>query len=234
MRAAPLQFVGSSRPLTDAFSLPSHHQWSAFAGSRVCGSPVRPPGLRPSPDWPPRLLPSTASLQLLPRCKHLDSRSRSAACVTFTPCRDSPLALGPSPALLSCSSPCVPLRQRSSASPLPVRVAAFLRPDAATRRVPFRPRGLSPPRRLAPRSGSRACCIPEPAMGSAAFRSPGVLPRHRSVDCCGSGWDRPTRSSRRASHPPEVSPPRQPHPVSRTVALLPLTASLSAPLRAVL
>jgi hypothetical protein len=33
----------------------------------------------------------------------------------------------------------------------------------------FRPRGFSPPRRLSPRPGPRACCIPLPVLGFAAF-----------------------------------------------------------------
>jgi hypothetical protein len=58
-------------------------------------------------------------------------------------------------------------------------------PDAATRvrndgqrafgpwlpshSVLFRPRGFSPPRRLSPHRGVRACCVPVPDMGFAAF-----------------------------------------------------------------
>lgn len=59
--------------------------------------------------------------------------------------------------------------------PLPVRLQAAsrlepsLRADGATRRLPFRPRGLAPPRRFPPRSGPRACCISLPAMGFVAF-----------------------------------------------------------------
>jgi len=35
--------------------------------------------------------------------------------------------------------------------------------------IAFRPRGFAPPRRLSPHRGSRACCIPVPDMGFAAF-----------------------------------------------------------------
>jgi hypothetical protein len=35
----------------------------------------------------------------------------------------------------------------------------------------FRPRGFAPPRRLAPREGPRACCIPLPVLGFAALPS---------------------------------------------------------------
>jgi hypothetical protein len=58
----------------------------------------------------------------------------------------------------------------------------------------FRPRGFPPPRRLAPRIGSRVCCTPQPVLGFAAFRARGpprgaepfegfpsstAVPRHR-------------------------------------------------------
>jgi hypothetical protein len=35
--------------------------------------------------------------------------------------------------------------------------------------IPFRPRGFSPPRRFSPHRGVRACCVPVPDMGFAAF-----------------------------------------------------------------
>ena len=41
--------------------------------------------------------------------------------------------------------------------------------EGATLRVPFRPRGFSPPRRLPPLHEARACCIPLPILGSIAF-----------------------------------------------------------------
>jgi len=75
--------------------------------------------------------------------------------------------------------------------PLPVDVAAFLRPDGAIRQVMFRPRGFSPPRRLAPLVGTRACCIPMPAMGSAAFPAPATLLPHAGRGQCEVDWGDP-------------------------------------------
>lgn len=49
----------------------------------------------------------------------------------------------------------------------------------------FRPRGFSPPRRFAPHTVPRACCIPQPARGSSRFRSTGagpVLPDRSRTD----------------------------------------------------
>jgi len=45
----------------------------------------------------------------------------------------------------------------------------ILRPRDANPEVMFRPRGFAPPRRLSPRDGSRACCIPLPTMGFVTF-----------------------------------------------------------------
>jgi hypothetical protein len=68
--------------------------------------------------------------------------------------------------------------------------------------VPFRPRGFSPPRRLSPRLGWRACCIPLPILGFAPF--PRSTPRRLS----------PTTSGFRGFpgryHPSECSPDPQP------------------------
>jgi hypothetical protein len=44
------------------------------------------------------------------------------------------------------------------------------RADGTTRPASFRPRGFAPPRRLSPHQGLRACCIPLPVLGFAAFR----------------------------------------------------------------
>lgn len=56
------------------------------------------------------------------------------------------------------STPCDRSRRQTS-----------LRVDDATRRLPFRPRGVAPPRRFPPQSRPRACCISLPAMGFIAF-----------------------------------------------------------------
>jgi len=65
-----------------------------------------------------------------------------------------------------------PSTDASVARPLPAtRVAPRrLRADGTTRPASFRPRGFAPPRRLSPREGPRACCIPLPVLGFAAFR----------------------------------------------------------------
>jgi hypothetical protein len=44
-----------------------------------------------------------------------------------------------------------------------------IRPSDANPKVSFRPRGISPPRRLSPRDDSQACCILQPTMGFATF-----------------------------------------------------------------
>jgi hypothetical protein len=43
----------------------------------------------------------------------------------------------------------------------------------------FRPRGFAPPRRLAPHTGSRVCCTPQPVRGSPRFRDVGAGPVRR-------------------------------------------------------
>jgi len=80
------------------------------------------------------------------------------------------------------------------------------RHTVATRRVLFRPRGFSPPRRLAPRRSLRVCCTPQPVLGFDAFHH---RRRHRP-----EGLRRPRRSPRRI-HPPKNSPRRQPYRVTR-------------------
>jgi len=49
--------------------------------------------------------------------------------------------------------------------------APDLRPSDANPKVPFRPRGISPPRRFSPRYGSQACCILQPTLGFATFHT---------------------------------------------------------------
>lgn len=83
-----------------------------------------------------------------------------------------------------------PLRRARPRSPLP---DAPLRVHPSGRRLPtptmFRPRGFSPPRRFSPRAGLRACCIPLPVLGFAAFRK--------------------TRHQRPATEPPGGGPTRE-------------------------
>jgi len=67
----------------------------------------------------------------------------------------------------------------------------ILRLRDANPEVMFRPRGFAPPRRLAPRDGSRACCIPLPTMGFVSF------PARQPEDL---------RISRDAYHPSKNSP----------------------------
>jgi hypothetical protein len=49
--------------------------------------------------------------------------------------------------------------------------SCLLRSESATSRIPFRPRGFSPPRRLPPCAGCE-CCHPLPTLGFTAFRPP--------------------------------------------------------------
>jgi len=57
------------------------------------------------------------------------------------------------------------------------------RPPDANPEVPFRPRGISPPRRLSPRNDSQACCILQPTLGFASFHTdqpkPAAIPATR-------------------------------------------------------
>jgi len=149
----------------------------------ICVHRVAGPWLFPLPPWPSPVSELTfeaspvdrhpgapAAVQALPlslqvrSLRDLHSHQRLST------------VAGPSPVLLSCSSPCVPLRQRSRVRPLPVDVAVFLWSNSANCPIVFRPRGLSPPRRVAPLMGLRACCIPKPAVGSAAFPAPATRP----------------------------------------------------------
>jgi len=85
----------------------------------------------------------------------------------------------------------------------------LLRHPAATRDVTFRPRGFSPPRRLAPHRPSRVCCAPLPVMGFDAFHH-----RRRSAP---EGPSRLRRDPRAAS-----TPRRIPLVSSRTASPRPL------------
>jgi hypothetical protein len=73
-------------------------------------------------------------------------------------------------------------RQEPSASTPGSKLPSARRCDAPHM---FRPRGFSPPRRFAPHTAPRACCIPQPARGSSRFRSTGagpVLPNRSWTD----------------------------------------------------
>jgi hypothetical protein len=56
----------------------------------------------------------------------------------------------------------VPLLRHGRCASTPSDVAAAFGPTGTTRRIAFRPRGFSPPRRFAPHPGFQACCIPVP------------------------------------------------------------------------
>jgi hypothetical protein len=86
---------------------------------------------------------------------------------------------------------------------------AALRPLRPTE-VTFRPRGSSPPRRLAPHTASRVCLAPRPVMGFAPFPAPAPNRSPRLTRGAFPG----------APHPPECSPRLQPHRVTATVTLL--------------
>jgi hypothetical protein len=107
--------------------------------------------------------------------------------------------------------------------------AARLRRRGATLAVPFRPRGFSPPRRLPPLDRSRACCIPLPILGFAAF--------HRTTRSIRTTtWvlrpSRPPRSPRRVSHPSKFPLRSQPYRVTAAVAPLVLVPRSRAAPRA--
>jgi hypothetical protein len=70
----------------------------------------------------------------------------------------------------------------------------------------FRPRGFAPPRRLAPHTGSRVCCTPQPVRGSPRFR------RRRSRSRPKTVADLRAPSPRRGFTPFEECPRRQPEP----------------------
>lgn len=64
-----------------------------------------------------------------------------------------------------------PLHRHHAPASTPGCAEAPLRPIVATRPVPFRPRGFSPPRRLAPLARSWVCCAPLPVLGFDAFQT---------------------------------------------------------------
>jgi len=81
----------------------------------------------------------------------------------------------------------------------PVRARLYQQPDM------FRLRGVSPPCRLAPPEGPRACCIPQPTMGFTGFTDP--CDRVPAV----AGFLLPM------PHPPELALPRQQIPRHRDI-----------------
>lgn len=95
-------------------------------------------------------------------------------CVMSGPCRPCGLR---GPAKLGCRDAppptCLPSVHSPESTLLPTRFG----PEAACLGIPFRPRGFTPPRRLPPLGRSRACCIPLPVMGFAAFPDTGFLDR---------------------------------------------------------
>jgi len=132
-------------------------------------------------------------------------------------CRDTP----PPTSLPSVHSP--------ESSLLPTRFG----PEATCLGILFRPRGFAPPRRLPPLGRSRACCIPLPVMGFAAFPALGfptvqpAVPKDRALSA-----GVPMHSPRRLSHPSKNSTRLQPHHVTVAVAPLPFPADPSRPLAA--
>jgi hypothetical protein len=72
------------------------------------------------------------------------------------------VACGATPCLSWDSPHGVPLLRCPSLASTPGDVAATVGRLVATPADSFRPRGFAPPRRLPPRSRSRACCIPVP------------------------------------------------------------------------
>jgi hypothetical protein len=97
----------------------------------------------------------------------------------------------------------------------------FLRPDGTTRRVSFRPRGFSPPRRLSPRWGCGFVAPHCRLWSSTRFLLVASLRTRRWL-----GWS--SHSPRRGSHPSKSSPHQQPYRITAAVALLPLLHVLLA------
>jgi hypothetical protein len=91
---------------------------------------------------------------------------------------------------------------------LPVRVRSRSLENAASNQLTdaIRPRGFAPPRRFAPRSGSRACCIPEPARVRSVSASRRPLP-HDPPEGGASFGPEATGHPRYALTPLEEVPP---------------------------
>jgi len=101
----------------------------------------------------------------------------------------------------------------------PTLAGPWRRFEATSPEIPFRPRGFAPPRRFPPRAELRACCIPLPILGFAAFPY-----RSRRLPKQGR---RSGTFPQRNSHPSKETPRRQPHRVTAAVALLPLARRAS-------
>lgn len=105
-----------------------------------------------------------------------------------------------------------------SPGPGPVRLVC-----CANTRVSFHPRGLSPPRWLAPHGRSQACCIPLPAMKFAAFPASGIR------------WTRAHRTTvafPATLHPSKDSPSPKPYRITAAAPFLTFARSrVSARLR---
>jgi hypothetical protein len=118
--------------------------------------------------------------------------------------------------------PCCPSIDTLSLRPLPPNVTVRLRIRVAKLGFPFRPRGLTPPRRFPPLRESRACCIPLPILGFAAF-----LTTRPPTRCRSSG------RSTVAFPATRPTPRRTPLADSRTASPQPLPPRRSARRRAV-
>jgi hypothetical protein len=79
------------------------------------------------------------------------------------------------PCEVGCRDTPPPTSLPSVHSPEPTLLPIRFGPEAACLGIPFRPRGFAPPRRFPPLERPRACCIPLPVMGFAAFRAFAVL-----------------------------------------------------------
>jgi hypothetical protein len=75
------------------------------------------------------------------------------------------------PGEVGCRDSPPPTSLPSVHSPEPTLLPTRFGPEAACLGIPFRPRGFAPPRRFPPLERPRACCIPLPVMGFAAFRA---------------------------------------------------------------
>jgi hypothetical protein len=107
--------------------------------------------------------------------RHPRDLSRASSAPTTKPRRcTAPKRIVPASLEIHGSS----LHRLQLARPLPGAAASDnpVRADGANRRLMFRPRALSAPRRLAPHRASRAYCIPHPVLGFTRF--PTFHPRH--------------------------------------------------------
>jgi hypothetical protein len=119
---------------------------------------------------------------------------------------------------------CSPLRRVTLVRPLPDTAASSraFRARGSTPRLMFRPRGLSPPRRLSPHQGLRVCCAPLPTLGFAAFH-PRVS--RASEETVGTRAVLPAARS----NPSKGSPRQQPYRITAAVAPLPLPRTRTPP-----